>query len=373
MKNKIIISMVIVVVLAAITILSGGFNQKNDDLIKPTIKIGVSLPLTGPVSALGESGQKALLLALEDLKNTKYNYEFVFEDDQFKPVVGATIVNKFISADKVSAIFSFGSPVGNAISPVAEINKVPHINFFASDTKVANGQYNFLHYTPPYIDTDLFVKELNERGLKNIIVFEISDNPGAAAISEALIKSISGTEIKIIANPKFTSGTRDFRTLINNVKNLDADIYVLQSSSPELETLFKQIRESGINTPVTSIETFEFADDLSLFEGSWYINSADPQQWFVDKFMQKYNEMPKFGAAHAYDALNILVQVIEKNGDGKRIPTHAEIQAGIKSLKSFNGAMGEGLEFDETGQLISGAVVREVRDGKPITIKKYNP
>jgi branched-chain amino acid transport system substrate-binding protein len=372
MKKKIIIGIVAVIILAIIATLSGVFNQKSNDS-KPTVKIGVSLPLTGPVAALGESAQKALLLAQLNLKNTKYNYEFVFEDDQFKPVVGATLANKFVSIDKADVIFSFGSPVGNIISPIAEKEKVPHINFFASDTKVANGGYNFLHYTPPYIDTDLFVKELNERGLKNIVVFEIADNPGAAAISEALVKSIEGTDIKIVANPKFNSGTRDFRTLINGVKNLNADIYVLQSSSPELETLFKQMRELGVNTPVTSIETFEFADEISLFEGSWYINAADPQEWFVVDYTAKYGDVPKFGAAHAYDALNIVVQVIEKNGDGKTVPTRDEIRNGISSIKSFDGAMGKGLKFDDNGQLVSGAVVREVKDGKPVTIKKYNP
>jgi branched-chain amino acid transport system substrate-binding protein len=369
MNKKGIIGIIVVLLIILVVV----FNGNQNDGPKPVVKIGVTLPLTGPVAMLGESAQKALLLAQNNLKDTKYDYELVFEDDGFKPATGATVVNKLISVDNVSAVFSFGSPVGNVVSPVTEVSKVPHINFFASDTNVANGDYNFLHYTPPYIDTELFVKELQERDLKNIVVFEIADNSGAAAISQALEKSIEGTDIKIVANPKFNSGTRDFRTLINNVKNLDADIYVLQSSSPELETLFNQMRELGVNTPVTSIETFEFADNLALFEGSWYINAADPQKWFVDEFAKEYGSDPKFGSAHAYDSLNILVDVIEKIGNGKTVPTRDEIKEGISSIKTFDGAMGNNLRFDETGQLVSGAVVREVRDGKPVTVKVYNP
>lgn len=366
MKKKIIV--IALILIAVILVLSFGSRPKSDQ-DKPVVKIGVTLPLTGDVSVLGQSAQKALIMAQEDIKDTKYKYELVFEDDQFKPAVGATIANKLISIDKASVILSFGSPVGNVVSPITEKEQVAHINFFASDSKVANGKYNFLHYTPPYIDTDLFVKELNSRGIKKLVVFEISDNPGAAAISQALNKSIEGTDIKIVANPKFTTGTRDFRTLINNVKNLDADIYVLQSSSPELETLFRQMKELGINTPVTSIETFEFANEIGLFEGSWYINAADPQQWFVDKFQSKYNETPKFGAAHAYDSLNIVVQTIEKIGDGKTVPSKDAIREGIEDIKTFDGAMGKGLKFDSNGQLVSGAVVRMVKDGKPVTIK----
>lgn len=367
MNKKIVISLIVIlVVIGAFFALKASSTPQE----KPVIKIGVALPLTGDVSALGQSAQKALLMAQADLEDTKYKYEFIFEDDQFKPALGATIANKFISVDNVSVMLSFGSPVANVISPITEKQKVPHINFFASDTKVANGKYNFLHYTPPYIDTKLFMEQLSKKGIKNLVVFEISDNPGAAAISQALEKSIEGTDVKIVANPKFNTGTRDFRTLINSVKDLDADIYVLQSSSPELETLFKQMKELGVQTPVTSIETFEFANEIGLFEGSWYINAADPQKWFVDEFTSKYKETPKFGAAHAYDALNIIVKAVEKTGDGKTVPTRDQIRDSIENIKSFDGAVGKGLKFDENGQLVSGAVVRMVKDGKPVTVSE---
>lgn len=368
MNKKIIGILSLILIIAGIIFASSYAGQDNSQ--KPTIKIGATLPLTGDVAVLGQSSKKAIELALKDLGDTKYNYEVIFEDDAFKTQQGATTANKLITIDKVDVLFSFGSPVGNVVSPIAESQKVPHINFFASDTKVANGIYNFLHYTPPYVDTELFVKELNKRGITKIDVFEIADNPGAAAISEALEKSIKNTNIQIVAHPKFNTGTRDFRTLIQGVKDSGAEIYVLQSSSPELETLYMQMRELGITTPVTSIETFEFANDLSLFEGSWYVNSADPQQWFVDAFVSKHNETPKFGAAHAYDALNLIVQVVEKIGDGKNVPTHAEIRKGLDGIKSFDGALGDNLKFDQNGQLISGAVVREVRDGKPVTISQ---
>lgn len=369
MQKKIIWA-IIVVVLAVIVVGFGGVFNSKAPKDKPTIKIGVSIPLTGDVAVLGQGAKNALLMSQANLKNTKYNYEFVFEDDQFKPAVGATTANKLIGVDNVSVLLSFGSPVGNVVSPITEKAKVPHLNFFASDPAIANGDYNFLHYTPPYVDTDLFVKELNKKGIKNLVLFEIADNPGAAAITKALEKSIAGTDIKIVANKKFNTGTRDFRTLIREAKDINSDVYVLQASSPELETLYKQMKELGVNKPVTSIETFEFANELALFEGSWYINAADPQEWFVNDYVAKYKETPKFGAGNAYDALNIVVAAVEKVGDGKTVPTHDEIRDGISGMKSFDGAMGKGLKFDDNGQLVSGAVVRMVKDGKPVTISQ---
>ena len=334
-----------------------------------TVKIGVTLPLTGDVAMLGQNSKKAIEMAMEDITDTKYNYEIVFEDDQFKPSVGVTTVNKLISVDKVSALLSFGSPVGNSVNPVAESQEVAHINFFASDMNVANGLYNFVNYTPPYKDAKLFVSELQRREIKNLGIFEVQDNPGAAAITQALEEEIKGTDINIVANKKFNTGTRDFRTLISEVKNENIDIYLLQASSPELEIVYKQMREMGVQVPVTSIETFEFSSDISLFEGSWYVNAADPEKWFVDEYISRYSDSPKFGAANGYDSIQIIVRAIEKVGNGKTIPTNEKIRDSIQNTKSFDGALGKNLKFDDDGIVVSDAVVREIQGGSPVTIK----
>ncbi len=337
---------------------------------KPTIKIGVTLPLTGDVAMLGESAKDALLLAQSQIASTtKYNYQFVFEDDQFKPSVGATTANKLISLDNVSALLSFGSPVGNVVSPIAEKLKVPHINFFASDTHVADGEYNFVDYTPPYEDSKVFISELKNRGIKSVVFFAQQDNPGVGAIIQSFENDIKNTDIKVLSTQKFNTGTRDFRTQVAEVKGLNPDIYILEATSPELETLTKQLRTSGVKTPVTTMEAFEFSPELSLFEGMWYVNAADPQQWFVDLFSKKFGMNPKFGAANGYDSVNLIVNAVEKVGDGKTIPSREQIKNALSQVKTFDGALGNNLSIDQNGLVVSGAVVRMIKNGSPVTLK----
>ncbi|MEN9405654.1 MAG: hypothetical protein RLY47_613 [Candidatus Parcubacteria bacterium] len=357
-----------VVVLAVIVWIGMSMGDKAPET-KPIIKIGATLPLTGNVAMLGESAQQALLLAQEQIsEKTKYQYELVVEDDQFKPAMGATTANKLISIDGVSAVLSFGSPVGNAVSPITEAAKVPHINFFASDMHVADGDYNFVHYTPPYEDSRVFISELGKRGIKSIVFFAQYDNPGVGAIIEAFETDIVGTDIEVLSTQKFTTGTRDFRTLITSVKGLNPDIYVLEATSPELETLTTQLREAGVQTPVTTMEAFEFSDQLGLFEGMWYVNAADPQDWFVDLFTEKYAVAPKFGAANGYDAVHLIVQAVEKAGDGKIVPSPEEIRNALAQIKGFDGALGDNLDIDENGIVVSGAVVRVIENGAPVTV-----
>jgi len=335
---------------------------------KPTIKIGVTLPLTGGVAMLGESNKNAILLAKSQLKNTKYNYELVFEDDAFSPKQAASTVNKLINVDGVDALISFGSPAGNAVSPIAEKARITHVNEFASDPHVADGDYNFVHYTPAYKDVALFITELQKRNVQKLVFFAQQDNTGAAALISDFESSIKNTNIQVLKTQKFNTGTTDFRTLIDEVKSMNADIYVLEATSPELEILTKQLRQAGVETPVTTMEAFEFSDQLALFEGMWYVNGSDPSPTFVSLYTQTYNSTPKFGAGNAYDALNLIVQATETAGNGVTKPTSTQIKDALSNIKGFDGVMGKNMGIDPTGLVISEPVVRMIKDGKPVTI-----
>ena len=145
---------IILLVIAGIVYFIGSQQQsaKMAPAGKATITIGSTLPLTGDLAFLGVDAKNSMLMALEDAQKSgslKYNYQINFDDDKFDPATAVTVVNKFISVDGVDAITSFGSPVGDAVSPITEQNKIVHINSIASDPHVAIGDYNCVHWTPP--------------------------------------------------------------------------------------------------------------------------------------------------------------------------------------------------------------------------------
>ncbi len=337
---------------------------------KPTIKIGVTLPLTGGVATLGQANKNAILLAYSQLpKDTKYNYQLIFEDDAFNPATGASTANKLISVDGVSALISFGSPVGNVVSPIAEQNHITHINDFASDPHVASGTYNFVDYTPAYQDAKVFFPELEKRNIHTIVFFGQQDNTGALALISTFLSVASSTpSIKVLSTQMFNTGTTDFRTQIDKVKGLNPDIYVFEASSPELEILTKQLRQEGVNTPITTMEAFDFSSQLSLFEGDWYVDAADPTSLFTDLYTKTYGIAPLAGAANGYDSFNMIVQSVETVGDGKTIPSSTAIAHAVAQIKGFNGALGNNLSVGSDHLVVSQAVVKMIENGKPVTI-----
>ena len=203
-----------IIAIAAVFLIGGFLMMRNEQQptegAKPIVKIGVTLPLTGGVAMLGESNKNALLLAKQQLKNTKYDYEFVFEDDAFSPKQAASTANKLINIDQVDALISFGSPAGNAVSPIAEKARITHINDFASDAHVADGEYNFVHCTPAYKDSERFIAELKKRNVHSLVFFAQQDNPGAIAIINSFENDVKKTDIQVLSTQKFNTGTNDF-------------------------------------------------------------------------------------------------------------------------------------------------------------------
>lgn len=329
-----------------------------------TIKIGVVAPMTGDLAFMGEGIRDAILIAKENLGNTKNKYEVIFEDDQLDAKMSASAANKLISIDNVDAFVTFSSITGNVIAPIAEQNKVVHFGI-ASDSNIAKGKYNFIHWTPPSEENKVLIAELQRKGIRKLGIFK-GNAPGAIAVADDLKKQLKGTGIEVTTEQVFNSGEKDFRTIIAKSKDSGSEIYLLMAFSPELEILVKQMREAGITTSITSIENFEMSEQLDLFEGEWYINSADPTMDFTNKFIAKTGKSPTLGAANAYDIFNLIVDANEKiKGTSK--PTSNQVVTELMKITNFDGALGS-LSINEDGIVVSKAAVRMIKDGKPITI-----
>ncbi|MBI3638387.1 ABC transporter substrate-binding protein [Candidatus Wolfebacteria bacterium] len=332
-----------------------------------TVKIGVIAPLTGDLAFIGEGFRDAALLAKDDLKNTKYNYELIFEDDQIDPIKTVSAVNKLMSVDKVDAVITISSGPGNAVAPIAEQNKIIHFAT-ASDQTIAKGDYNFIHWTPPSEEVKVLVDELKRRGIKKLGVFELNQQ-GIAAMMTELRERIKGTEIEIVTDQKFNFKERDFKSLISKAKSSGAEIYLLNAFSPELEILAKQIKELGITTPLTAIESFEITEKMDLFEGQWYVNAADATGEFTSKFKEKTGKMPTIGTANGYDMINLIATAYENYDSLLSKPNHEQIVKELYKIKDYKGALGN-LNMGPEGIVISKAVVRMIKDGKPVTISQ---
>lgn len=371
-KTWLVLGIIVIVLLSILLIFNATGNSTGKAVSgneKPVVKIGVSAPLSGDLGFLGEGVKNSMLLAQEDMKkDTKYEYKLIFEDDKINPKEASTTANKLIGVDNVNAIVSFSSGIGNVISPIAEENNVLHINVGASDPNVAKGEYNFIHWTSPPEETRVFIKELQNRGIKKLAIV-LMNQQGAIATIEDLKDRLSGTGIQVVSEERFNLGTKDFKTVLMKAKESNPDIYLFYAFSPELEIMTRQAKELDV-THLTAIEAFELTNQPELFEGMWYVNVADAGDKFTNAYKEKYGKNPSIASANAYDVYNLIVQSYENAGanlPADKKPTSEQAANELSNIKGYSGAVGP-LTINAEGIIDSKAVVREIKNGKPVTI-----
>lgn len=324
-----------------------------------TIKIGAILPLSGSQASFGENMQNSLNLAFKNRPNTKYKYELIFEDGAFDQKTSINAAYKLINTNHVTAIIDAYAPIGNAISPITEKNKIVHINI-AFDPKIAEGDYNFLLFSKPANAAESFLKEMKNRGLKTLSIFAVN-NQGIASVDRAFHDLALQYDIEILSDETFQPGERDFHSIIAKNTKEKADIYVLLALSPEIEILAKQLKEIGIGNISTTVY-FELAKDKGVFEGLWSIGLAESNKKFSNQFEETFKRDISFGVPNVYDAYNIIVDSAESYSE-KNIPTNEYIMNKIKNMDKYNGVLGE-LSIDEKGIIDTPLIKKIIRGGK---------
>lgn len=361
--TKIVIGVLALVLVVGLGISNSSNGKIDNNSPKETIKIGIVGPRSGALAFLGDGMNNGAKLAVSEYPNSKYNYEIVFEDDGFDSKRSASVINKLISVDKVDALVTVASASGNIAAPIAERSKIVHFGI-ASDPTIAVGEYNFIHWTPPFEEAKVFVAELEKRNIKKISLMGAKIQ-GITAVLDEVKKQASEKGIEVTSEDIFNFGSTDFRTIISKAKSTNPDMYVLIAFSPELEIATKQLNDAGVKSKLTSIEAFELTEKPEIFEGLWYVNAADSNGDFADKFTTTYGKAPTTAAPNTYDIVKFIIEASESNS-GKNKPTSVQLVDLLHKTK-ISGALGS-LSIDNAGFVLSKAVVRMIKNGKPVTI-----
>lgn len=321
------------------------------------VTIGVITPMTGNSAHLGEGIRNSILLAQSEMPGTKHAYKFIFEDDALDAKKSATAAQKLTAIDHVDVIISFTAGTGNAVSPVADANKTPHIGL-ANDRRIAVGAYNFVFWTPGSEQARVFVEELKRRGIKKIALFE-TVHPGIKIITDAIRDNVKNTDIQIVSDEHYTAGTTDFRSIIAKSKDAGAELLVPISFSPEVEILTKQIRELGINTPLASVSAFELVKDKTIFNGHWYVAERNADTRFLDAYKSKYGRDASLGGVQSYEVMKLIISTAEQFPDK---PPRKDLGDALAKTTNFDSAIGPVHQASD-GFFETGSIVKMIRNG----------
>jgi branched-chain amino acid transport system substrate-binding protein len=327
---------------------------------KEVVKIGVIYPLSGANAEKGEANLEAVKMALSEVpKDSKFEYQLFFEDDQTNPRLTSVAAQKLINVNKIDAVLTIFSGAGNVVNSIAEKNKIIHLAT-ATDPAVGKGDYNFVYN---YMSADFgkkWAEIFAQKGFKKISIITLNQQ-GALTISKAFIKMAPQYGIEVVDQQVFNPGEKDFRSFIGKAQASKPEAYFLCSLAPELDILWKQFRQLEVKGFYTGF--LDLAQHPKTMENTWFVNMQKPRGDFQNRYEEKTKKRVTVGVPNAYDQINLLVQAYEASPDHKKPSAHWVAQQINKTGDQFKGVAGD-FKFDkELGYFRLEPGVNIIKDG----------
>lgn len=321
------------------------------------IKIGVILPLTGPVASLGESAKNGVLLAKESLEKTKNSPDVIFEDDHFDPKTTILAYNKLKDINKVSSVICFASSPCNAIAPLAEKDHIILIAIASDPSVQVDKKYVFRLEISPLAESrkiSEYIKYKEYKSISSIIAIQ----SGVQSAYKELIKDSKINDL-VMSKESVVVGESDYRTILVRLLDAKPQAIIVGLLPGDAGVFIKQARDLGFKGDFLGFNFVEGEETLKSggisIDGLVYSQADDSSSWFTNLYQKKYSTSPDSGSSHVYDAFNILFQSQNDNN------TEGALKY-IEELHNYNGALGV---FSSSGshEFVLPVILKTVRDG----------
>jgi branched-chain amino acid transport system substrate-binding protein len=334
--------------LAALAALFAGTHALAD------VTIGVSIPLTGPTSALGIPTKNGIALWPASIAGQKLNV--IILDDATDPTIGVKNTRRFVTEDKVDVIVgSAATPIAAAMSDVAAEGQTVQLMLSPVNLPEGKGAWSFRMPQSTAVMAIPIVEHWKKTGVKTYGFLGYADAYGEAWLKD-IAPAAEKAGIKLVATERFartdTSVTGQALKLVS--ANPDAILIVASGSGAAMP--HKGLVERGY--PKTKLYQTHGAATMDLIrvggadvEGS-YVSSgpavvADKLpdsnaskalgMRYIAEFEKAYGKgtANQFGA-HAFDVVIVLEKAIPialKKGQ----PGTPAFRAGLKEALETMG------------------------------------
>ena len=340
---------------------------------RSTVTIGVTAPLSGPLSPTGVLIKEGFQLAVEEVNANPVSpiqFELIFEDDMGGPEGAVAAFNKLIHEDGVSLIIGPAtSASAEAAFPIAGENGVVAI----SPTSSARGLSAISDFTfrVALAGNIVIAKgvEVTHAKLGYQRVATIYDEADPFSIDrEATLQEIfAESGIEVVATEVYQTGATDFSAQLTRIQALNPDAVFVSALPPAKPHILLQRSELGITAPfiVSSITDIEIeaagaaAEGAITFDISWLPTDDTPgNQAFVQNYTEAFGMPPNAFASVAYASVHILAEAI-KNA---RSTDPVAVRDALANIYIADTILGE-FTFDANGDAVYDPKVLIVRDG----------
>jgi branched-chain amino acid transport system substrate-binding protein len=314
-----------------------------------TIKIGMTMPLSGSLAADGVMSLDGLQMWASNVNATggiyvsslgrKLPVQLVYYDDTSSTSVVATDYQQLVTQGVNFLVAPYSSPLTLAAAPIAEANHLLLMSHGGASDSIWTKGYKYVvgvlspgtKYMIPVLD--MLRNQNSSTPIKVAFffgndAFSISVRQGASAY----MNSTGG--FSLVYNQLYAESATSFTAQLSQIAAANPDVVLGGAHFVDGETIMKNIQSLGLHFKMVSLlvapDDPHFLSDL----GSVANNVVAPSQWesnldfthfspyygditssqFASQFQSKFNMAPNYEAAEAYNTGLALQKAISDSG-----------------------------------------------------------
>jgi branched-chain amino acid transport system substrate-binding protein len=341
--------------------------------VQETIRIGFSVPNTGPFAAYGKQMESALKLFIEENGSTVAGkkIEVILRDDSGVPDQAKRIAQELVVNNKVAILAGFlPSPLALAVAPISAEGKVPLI--------VMGGAASIIPERSPYIARTFFTlpqvtvpmaQWAAKNGIKRVVTLVSDYAPGLDA-ERAFIEEFKARGGEIVESLRVPLQNPDFAPYLQRARDDKPEALFVWIPGNLAAPLLRQYVERGLHTSgIKLIGPGDITDDDALNQmgdpalgitTSFQYSAAHPSGMnvtFVEGFKRVSGGLrPDHVAVSAYDGMRLIYDALKKTGGN---PNGDALIAAMKGM-AWESPRGPISIDPETRDIVQDVYIRRV-------------
>ena len=350
-----------------------------------TFKIGAIGPLTGGAAVYGNAAINGAQIAVDEINalGGAVQFEYKAEDDVHDAETSVNAYNNLMDWGMNFLVGTVTTAPCLAVSTETNYDRVFEVTPSASAASVVEGKDNV--YQVCFTDPNQGIAsadymEANMKDAKIAIIYK-NDDAYSQGIRDTFVAEAAEKGLEVVYEGTFTDDTStDFSVQLTAAQSAGADLVFLPMYYTPASLILAQAKSMGFEPTwfgvdgMDGILTME-GFDTSLAEGVLLLTpfSADAEdertQNFVQTYQEKYGEVPNQFAADGYDSVYVVYEAILAAGITDDMSTEDMCEALIAVMAdlSVDGLTGEGMTWNEEGEVSKAPMAVVIKDGVYVT------
>ncbi len=324
-------------------------------------KIGVILPLSGPIADVGKSIHNSILLS-KKLFDPQNIITLIFEDDQFKAKNSVSAVWKLINVDHIDALITFGGSTSNSVADIAERKKIPMIAITALESIGKDRSYVNSIFLSTKEQTKVLSQAIHQMKFNRVALITNTQEALLFLKDDFLMTN----QNIIVSNSEITPGDLGISSQVTKIRLSKPDAVVLYLLPPQISLFAIKLREQGFNGQFLGgpplFNPAEIKSAKGHLNGAWLPGPKSGElSQFISDYRDSYNTTPVSEGFYGYDSTHLLIKALQSTNATKY----------LNELKSFSGLSGKYPKGINNNFEVP-AELREIIENGELRVKQIN-